>query len=47
MEQLTKLLASSVAEATFDAGHIEMPREGVSISFASRAQEIVCAGAVG
>ena len=40
MEQLTKLLELSVAEATFDAGHIEMPREGVSISWASRAQEM-------
>ena len=40
MEQLTKLLELSVAEATFDAGHITMPREGVSISYASRAQDI-------
>ena len=40
MEQLTKLLKSAVAEASFDAGHIEMPTEGVSISYASRAQEI-------
>ena len=41
MEQLTKLLELSVTEANFDAGHIEMPREGVSISYASRTQEIV------
>lgn len=40
MEQLTKLLELSVAEAKFDAGHIEMPREGVSISYASRPQEM-------
>ena len=40
MKDLTKLLELSVAEAAFDAGHITMRREGVSISYTSRADDI-------
>ena len=44
MDQLTKALELSVAGATFDTGRLEMPREGVSISYASRAEELATPG---
>ncbi len=40
VDRLTRALESSVAGATFDTGRLEMPREGVSISYASRAEEL-------
>lgn len=41
MQQLQNLLDLAVAEVSFDAGSIEMPREGISISYASRPHDIV------
>lgn len=41
MQQLKSLLDLSTTEASFDAGSIEMPREGITISHASRPQDLV------
>ena len=41
MQKLKSLLDLSTTEASFDAGSIEMPREGITISHASRPQDLV------
>ena len=41
MNQLDEILNVAVSQATFDVGNIEMPREGVSITYTQRPEECV------
>ena len=41
MNQLDEMLDVAVSQATFDVGNIEMPREGISITYTRRPEECV------